>query len=134
MRSFPFRRSCHILHVDAGSDGSCESEIQALTNPLYDLHRLGLFFTNSPRHADVLLVTGPVTDNMRGPLLAAWEAMPEPKVVVACGSEACEGGFFTGGGVDRVLPVDVYIPGSPPQPYAILDGLLLARGRRMERP
>ncbi len=87
------KRSIHIRHVDAGSDGSEEWEIQALTNPYYDMQRLGLFFTLSPRHADILLVTGGVTEPMRQPLLRAWEAMPEPKAVVAAGTDACSGGF-----------------------------------------
>ena len=87
------RRSIHIRHVDAGSDGAEEWEIQALTNPYYDMQRLGLFFTLSPRHADVLLVTGGVTEPMRAPLLRAWEVMPEPKAVVAAGTDACSGGF-----------------------------------------
>jgi Ni,Fe-hydrogenase III small subunit len=128
-----FRRSLHIRHVDAGSDGAVEQEIAALMNPYYDMHRLGLFFTASPRHADVLLVTGPVTRPMEAPLRRTYEAMPEPRVVVAAGTDACSGGIWTGpevlGGVDRVLPVDVYIPGDPPPPIALLHGLLLARGQ-----
>ena len=132
-RSRTLRRSIHIRHVDAGSDGAEEWEIQALTNPYYDMQRLGLFFTPAPRHADVLLVTGGVTHSMREPLLRTYEVMPEPKAVVAVGTDACSGGFSatTGevaGGVDRVLPVDVYVPGSPPAPIAILHGLLLAAG------
>ena len=129
----PLRRSVHIRHVDAGSDGSEEWEIAALTNPYYDMQRLGLYFTLSPRHADVLLVTGGVTSAMRAPLERAYEVMPEPKAVVAAGTDACSGGLAaTGGeiagGVDRVLPVDVYVPGSPPSPLALLHGLLLAAG------
>ncbi|HLY86494.1 MAG TPA: hypothetical protein VKO84_08295 [Gaiellaceae bacterium] len=132
-RSRTLRRSIHIRHVDAGSDGAEEWEIQALTNPYYDMQRLGLFFTPTPRHADLLLVTGGVTNSMREPLLRAYEVMPEPKAVVAVGTDACSGGFSatTGevvGGVDQVLPVDVYVPGSPPAPIAILHGLLLAAG------
>jgi Ni,Fe-hydrogenase III small subunit/ferredoxin-like protein FixX len=127
------RRSVHIRHVDAGSDGSEEWEIAALANPYYDMQRLGLFFTLSPRHADVLLVTGAVTGSMREPLRRAYEVMPAPKAVVAAGTDACGGGFVAGvgevaGGVDRVLPVDVYVPGSPPSPIALLNGLLLAAG------
>jgi Ni,Fe-hydrogenase III small subunit len=128
-RSRTLRRSIHIRHVDAGSDGGEEWEIEALTNPYYDMQRLGFFFTVSPRHADILLVTGPVTGPMRAPLLRAWEVMPEPKAVVAAGTDACSGGLVApGGGVDAVLPVDVYVPGSPPSPIALLHGLLLATG------
>ncbi|MFT3862882.1 MAG: ferredoxin [Solirubrobacterales bacterium] len=127
------RRSIHIRHLDAGSDGAEEWEIQSLTNPHHDIQRLGLYFTASPRHADVLLVTGGVTGPMREPLLRAWEVMPEPKALVAVGTDACSGGLaatagWVAGGVDRVLPVDVYVPGSPPAPIAILHGLLLAVG------
>jgi formate hydrogenlyase subunit 7 len=129
-----FGRSLHIRHVDAGSCNGCESEIQALNNPYYNLHRLGIFFTPSPRFADLLLVTGPVTRQMENPLRSAYEAMPEPKLVVAAGACACSGGIFpptafTAGGVDRVLPVDVYSPGCPPPPVALIQGLLIAIGR-----
>ncbi len=128
-----FRRSLHIRHVDTGSDGAVEQEIAALLNPYYDMHRLGLFFTASPRHADALLVTGPVTAPMERPLRRTFEAMPQPRVVIAAGTDACSGGIWTEpevrGGVDRVLPVDVYIPGDPPSPIALLHGLLLAAGR-----
>lgn len=132
-RSGTLRRSTHIRHVDAGSDGAEEWEIQALTNPYYDIQRLGFYFTSAPRHADVLLVTGGVTHSMREPLLRAYEVMPEPRAVVAVGTDACSGGFAAAsgelaGGVDQVLPVDVYVPGSPPAPIAILHGLLLANG------
>jgi Ni,Fe-hydrogenase III small subunit/ferredoxin len=127
------RRSVHVRHVDAGSDGAEEWEIQALTNPYYDVGRLGIFFTAAPRHADVLLVTGGVTAPMREPLERTWEVMPAPKAVVAVGTDACSGGLaaatgLVAGGVDAVLPVDVYVPGSPPSPLAILHGLLLAVG------
>jgi Ni,Fe-hydrogenase III small subunit len=129
----PLRRSIHIRHVDAGSDGAIEHEIAALLSPYYDMHRLGFFFTASPRHADVLLVTGPVTRPMVEPLQVTFEAMPDPRIVVAAGTDACSGGIWAGpevlGGVDRVLPVDVYIPGDPPPPIALLHGLLLAAGR-----
>jgi len=132
-RSRTLRRSIHIRHVDAGSDGAEEWEISALTNPYYDMQRLGLYFTLSPRHADILLVTGGVTQPMRKPLERAYEVMPSPKSVVAAGTDACTGGFAaaTGavaGGVDQILPVDVYVPGSPPSPIALLHGLLLAAG------
>ena len=123
------RRSIHVRHIDCGSDGSEEWEIQALWNPYYDAQRLGFFLTNSPRHADVLLVTGPVTPPMREPLERTWRVMPEPKALVAVGTDACGGGLHSWGGVDKVLPVDVYVPGSPPSPIAILDGLLLAAGQ-----
>jgi Ni,Fe-hydrogenase III small subunit/ferredoxin len=128
------RRSIHIRHVDAGSDGSEEWEIAALTNPYYDMQRLGLYFTSAPRHADVLLVTGSVTEPMCTPLERAYEVMPAPKVVVAAGTEACSGALARtdapdrAAGVDSALPVDVYIPGSPPSPIALLHGLLLAVG------
>jgi formate hydrogenlyase subunit 7 len=129
----PFRRSLHIRHVDTGSDGAIEHELLALLNPYYDMQRLGLFFTASPRHADVLLVTGPVTQPMREPLVRTYEAMPEPRIVIAAGTDACSGGIWTEpevlGGVDRVLPVDVYVPGDPPSPIALLHALLLAGGR-----
>jgi Ni,Fe-hydrogenase III small subunit/NAD-dependent dihydropyrimidine dehydrogenase PreA subunit len=128
-----FRRSIHIRHVDSGSDGAIEQELTALLGPYYDMHRLGLFFTASPRHADVLLVTGPVTVAMAERLRVTYEAMPEPRAVVAAGTDACSGGIWSEpevlAGVDRVLPVDVYIPGDPPSPIALLHGLLLAAGR-----
>jgi Ni,Fe-hydrogenase III small subunit/ferredoxin len=132
-RAGGLRRSIHVRHIDCGSDGSEEWEIQALWNPYYDIQRLGFFLTNAPRHADVLLVTGPVTDPMRLPLLRTWEVMPEPKALIAVGTDACAGGLHphggvTAGGVDQVLPVDVYVPGSPPAPIAIMHALLLATG------
>jgi len=131
-RARGLRRSVHVRHIDCGSDGSEEWEIQALWNPYYDIQRVGFFLTSSPRHADVLLVTGAVTGPMRKPLERTWSVMPEPKALVAVGADACSGGLaqegLTAGGVDRVLPVDVYVPGSPPAPITIMRGLLLATG------
>jgi len=122
-------RSLSIREVDAGSCNGCELEIHALSNAFYDLERLGLRFVASPRHADVLLVTGPVTKNMREALLRTYNAMPDPKWVVAVGACAADGGIFAGsyavaGGVKDVLPVDLHIPGCPPNPKALLAGLL----------
>jgi formate hydrogenlyase subunit 7 len=133
-----FGRSLHIRHVDAGSCNACESEIKLLTSPYYDLHRLGLFFTPAPRHADLLLVTGPITRAMEGPLLRTYEAMPDPRLVVAVGACPCSGGIFAPspyvrGSLQDVLPVDVFIPGCPPSPLALLHGLLLAINRVEQR-
>jgi formate hydrogenlyase subunit 7 len=133
-----FGRSLHIRHVDAGSCNACESEIKLLLNPYYDVQRLGIFFTTSPRHADLLLVTGPVTRAMEDPLRQTYEAMPDPRLVVAVGACACSGGVFgssafTRGGVAEVLPVDVFIPGCPPSPLTLIHGLLLALGRAEQR-
>lgn len=127
------RRSVHIRHVDAGSDGGEEWEIAALTNPVYDVQRLGVFFTASPRHADLLLVTGAGTVGMAGPLRRTWEAMPAPKIVIAAGSDAITGGLIhpsypTGGGVGGLLPVDVWVPGSPPSPLSLLHAILVGVG------
>jgi Ni,Fe-hydrogenase III small subunit/formate hydrogenlyase subunit 6/NADH:ubiquinone oxidoreductase subunit I len=134
----PFRRSIHIRHVDTGSDGAVEQEIAALVNPYYDMQRLGFFFTATPRHADVLLVTGPVTTSMEEYLRRTYEAMPDPRIVLAAGTDACSGGVWSGpdvlGGVDKVLPVDVYVPGDPPSPISLLHGLLLASGRAVPAP
>jgi len=137
-RTRALRRSVHLRHVDAGSDGSEEWEIMALLNPVYDIHRLGLFFTASPRHADILLVTGPGAHGMAGPLRATYEAMPNPKVVIAVGTDAVAGGivspsYATGGGIGAIVPVDVWLPGSPPSPFAILSAVLLALGRMVSR-
>jgi len=131
-------RSLAIREVDAGSCNGCEVEITALNNPVYDLERLGIHFVASPRHADMLLVTGPVTRNMELALLKTYRATPEPKVVVAVGACGISGGIFglnytTVGAVDQVVPVDVFIPGCPPRPHALLHGILLALGRIAEK-
>ncbi len=133
-----FGRSLHIRHVDAGSCNGCESELRALNNPFYNLHRLGIFFTASPRFADLLLVTGPVTHAMAAPLRAAYEAMPEPRWVMATGTCAVSGGVAGGGyacgtGLDGVLPVDLYLPGCPPNPAAMIEALLMFLRRRPQR-
>jgi Ni,Fe-hydrogenase III small subunit/ferredoxin len=133
-----FRRSLHIRHVDAGSCNGCESELQALNNPFYNLHRLGIFFTASPRFADLLLVTGPVTYAMLNPLRATYEAMPEPRWVMAIGTCAvsggiAEGGYASGHGLEGVLPVDVYVPGCPPNPAAIMHALMMFLERTPQR-
>jgi Ni,Fe-hydrogenase III small subunit/formate hydrogenlyase subunit 6/NADH:ubiquinone oxidoreductase subunit I len=131
-------RSLAIREVDAGSCNGCEMEIAALNNPIYDLERLGIHFVASPRHADMLLVTGPVTRNMEFALTKAYRATPEPRVVVAVGACGISGGIFgrnyaTLGGVDQVIPVDVFIPGCPPRPQALLHGILLAVGRMEQK-
>jgi Ni,Fe-hydrogenase III small subunit len=130
----PFQRSIHILVVDAGDCGACLNEVKQLNNPYYNMHRLGFFITPTPRHADVLLAVGPVTDHMRTALKKIYDAMPTPKRVVAVGACALSGGVFAesfvcAGGVADVLPVDVEVPGNPPPPLAILHGLLVAVGR-----
>jgi len=122
-------RTLSIREVDAGSCNACELEIHALNNVVYDLERFGLRFVASPRHADVLLVTGPVTQNMRMALERTYAATPAPKWVVAVGECARDGGLFAGsaacvGGVSAVVPVDLHIPGCPPSPTALLRGLL----------
>lgn len=125
------RRSVHIRHVDAGSDGSDEWEIAALTNPVYDVQRLGIYFTASPRHADVLLVSGLGALGMIGPLQHTYEVMPHPKVVIAAGVDAISGGllhssYATIAGISSSVPVDVFVPGSPPSPFGLLHGILMA--------
>lgn len=124
-----------IRLVDAGSCNACEMEANALTNPYYNLEGLGIKFVASPRHADLLLVTGPVTRNMETALRRTYEATPEPRLVVAVGDCACDGGMFgesyaTCGGVAKVLPVDVTVPGCPPPPLEIMRGILAAVRRR----
>ncbi len=133
-----FRRSLHIRHVDAGSCNGCESELQALNNPFYNLHRLGIFFTPSPRFADLLLVTGPVTRAMEEPLRTTYDAMPQPRWVMAIGTCAvsggiAEGGYACGHGLEEILPVDVYLPGCPPNPAAIIEALLMLLDRMPQR-
>lgn len=132
-RAAALRRSVHVRHVDAGSDGSEEWEVAALLNPVYDVQRLGIFFTATPRHADLLLVTGAGSVGMAEPLRATYEAMPRPRVVVAAGTDAASGGivgpgYAVLGGVGEVVPVDVFVPGSPPSPFSLLHGILLAVG------
>jgi Ni,Fe-hydrogenase III small subunit len=122
-------RSLAIREVDAGSCNGCELEIHALNNPFYDIERFGLRFVASPRHADVLLVTGPVTKNMREGLKRTYDAVPNPKWVVAAGDCARDGGCFASsyavaGGVSAVIPVDLHIPGCPPSPTDLLRGFL----------
>ncbi len=145
------RRSVHIRHVDAGSDGAEEWEINALFNPVYDANRLGIFLTASPRHADMLLVTGAGAAGMAEPLARTLDAMPRPLVVIAAGTDAISGGmharstkapapsmrngqygapsYATHGGITDLVPVDVWAPGNPPSPFTLLHAILLALGR-----
>ena len=132
-------RALCIRQVDAGSCNGCELEINALNNPVHDIERFGIHFVASPRHADMLLVTGPVTRNMELALRKTYDAAPDPKLVVAVGACGISGGIFgtnyaTRGGVDQVIPVDVYVPGCPPRPEALLHGILLAVGRLTRKP
>ncbi len=131
----PFEKSIHICVVDAGDCGACLNEVKQLNNPYYNMHRLGFFITPTPRHADVLLVVGAVTDHMRLALQKVYDAMPTPKRVIAVGACALSGGVFADSfvcakGVAEVLPVDVEVPGHPAPPLAILHGLLVAAGRK----
>jgi Ni,Fe-hydrogenase III small subunit len=126
-----FAGALTIRHVDAGSCNGCELEINALNNPYYNLEGLGIKFVASPRHADLLLVTGPVSRNMQTALRRTYDATPEPKLVVALGDCGCNGGIFgesyaSCGGVSNVIPVDVAVPGCPPTPHAIMQGILTA--------
>jgi Ni,Fe-hydrogenase III small subunit len=126
-----FGRSLAIRQVDAGSCNACELEIHALNNPYYDVERFGVHFVASPRHADALLVTGPVSRHMETALRRTWLATPAPKLVIAAGTCACTGGEFgvsyaSCGAVENVIPVDAKIPGCPPTPLALLQGLLAA--------
>jgi Ni,Fe-hydrogenase III small subunit/formate hydrogenlyase subunit 6/NADH:ubiquinone oxidoreductase subunit I len=127
-------RSLHLRHLDAGSCNACDWELAALLNPVYDVRRLGIDFVASPRHADGVVVTGSVTRNLETAVRRTVEAIPDPRVVIAVGACAASGGivgegYASAGGVDRVLPVDVYIPGCPPRPEAIIFGILVAVGR-----
>lgn len=127
-------RSLHLRHLDAGSCNACDWELTALLNPVYDIRRLGIDFVASPRHADGVVVTGPVTRNLETAVRRTVEAVPDPRIVIAVGACAASGGivgegYASAGGVDRVLPVDVYIPGCPPRPEAIIFGILVAIGR-----
>ncbi|MHB8586309.1 MAG: NADH-quinone oxidoreductase subunit NuoB [Thermoplasmatota archaeon] len=133
-----FGRSLHIREVAAGGCNGCEVEAVNLSNPYYDVERLGVHFVASPRHADMLLVTGPVSWGMADPLRVAYDAMPEPRLVLAVGACGIMGGPFVGSygvtnGVANVLPVDVFIPGCPPRPEALIHGILLAIGRAEQK-
>ncbi len=133
-----FGRALNIRQLDAGSCNGCEAEISALTNPYYDLERFGIHFVASPKHADMLLVTGPVTRNMADAVKATYEAVPFPKLVVAVGACGCSGGIFAGshaivGAVDAVIPVDGYIPGCPPTPAMLVTGILEILHRRIAK-
>lgn len=129
-------RALNIRQLDPGSCNGCEAEITALTNPHYDLERFGIHFVASPKHADMLLVTGPVTRNMAEAVKLTYEAVPAPKLVVAVGACGCSGGVFAGshavvGPVDAVIPVDAYIPGCPPTPAMLVTGILQALEQRI---
>ncbi len=131
-------RSLHLRHLDAGSCNGCDWELSALLNPVYDVRRLGIDVVASPRHADGVLVTGPVTRNLETAVRRTWEAVPDPRVAIAVGACATSGGiagrsYASAGGAGEVLPVDVFIPGCPPRPEAIVFGILLAVGRIAER-
>ena len=131
-----FGRSLAIRHVDAGSCNGCELEIHACNNPYYNLERLGIKFVASPRHADLLLVTGPVSRHMQTALKRTYDATPDPRLVVAIGDCGCDGGIFgenyaSRGRVANVIPVDVMVPGCPPPPLEILRGILTAVRRRV---
>jgi Ni,Fe-hydrogenase III small subunit/formate hydrogenlyase subunit 6/NADH:ubiquinone oxidoreductase subunit I len=131
-------RSLALRHLDAGSCNACDWELTALLNPVYDVRRLGIDFVASPRHADGVIVTGPVTRNLELAVRRTWEAIPEPRLVIAVGACAASGGivgrsYASAGGVGELLPVDVLVPGCPPRPEAIIHGILLAVGRVQTR-
>ena len=133
-----FGHSLAIRELDTGSDNAAEIEINSLSNPYYDVERFGISFVASPRHADVLMVTGAVTRNMAIAARKTFDAMPSPKFVVAVGDDACTGGIFAGtyavlGGADVVFPVDLKIPGNPPSPREILAGLLALMRKAQDR-
>jgi Ni,Fe-hydrogenase III small subunit/formate hydrogenlyase subunit 6/NADH:ubiquinone oxidoreductase subunit I len=133
-----FGRSLALRHLDAGSCNACDWELTALLNPVYDIRRLGIDFVASPRHADGVIVTGPVTRNLEVAVRRTFEAVPDPRIVIAVGACATSGGipgrsYASAGGVAEILPVDVFIPGCPPRPEAIIFGILLAVGRAAER-
>jgi len=132
-----FGRSLHIRTLDTGSCASCEQEIRLLAAPHYDLHRLGFFFTPAPRHADLLMVTGPMVQVFETAARKTYDAIPDPKIVVATGACALGGVYqpdpFTRGGIGSSFPVDVWIPGCPPSPLALLQGLLVAVGRLADK-
>jgi Ni,Fe-hydrogenase III small subunit len=134
-----FGRSLAIRELDTGSDNATEIEVNNLNNPYYDAERFGISFVASPRHADLLLVTGAVTQNMAIAARKTYDAMPSPKFVVAVGDDACDGGIFKGtyavlGGAEKVFPVDLKIPGNPPTPHEILAGILALMKKAGNRP
>lgn len=131
-------RSLHVRHLDAGSCNACDFEMGAMSNPVYDLHRYGVHFVASPRHADMLMVTGVVTRNLEQALRMSYEALPEPKLVMACGACAASGETYGDtyavvGAADKVVPVDLYVPGCPPRPSAMIMGLLAAADMLKEK-
>jgi Ni,Fe-hydrogenase III small subunit len=133
-----FGRSLKLRQVSAGGCNGCEAEVNVLNTVVFDLSRFGIQFVASPRHADGLLITGPVTQNMRQALLATYEAVPSPKIVIAVGACAIAGGPYLDhpevhNGADTIVPVDLYVPGCPPHPWTILDGLLRLLGKLEKR-
>ncbi|MCF6093062.1 NADH-quinone oxidoreductase subunit B family protein [Microaerobacter geothermalis] len=131
-------KSLHIRHLDSGSCNGCDWEMNALLNPIYDIQRFGIDFVASPRHADMLLVTGGVTRHLEEAVKLTYDAVANPKMVLAIGTCACGGGiagenYAHSGGVDKLLPVYVYVPGCPPKPQAIMEGILIALDRREQK-